>query len=109
MDSENIMKKVYNEVIHFLQSMLGIDKMAIVNQKLNEAYPTWTDLWKAIHNWLVTEHPLTNMQHSIKSFAQLFPNYESFAGDLENSLSLHDEFWNKVYIYLCAAQQGLKC
>lgn len=109
MDSETIMKKVYEDVTHFLQSTLGIDKMAIVKQQLNKIYPSWSELWKAIHTWLVNEHPLTNMQHSIKRFAQLFPNYESFAGALDNSLVLHDDFWNKVHMYLCAAQQGLKC
>lgn len=109
MDSENIMKKVYEEVIQFLQSMLGIDKMNIVHQQLNKIYPTWTDLWNAIRKWLVTEHPLTNMQHTIKSFAQLFPDYDSFADALDNSLVLHDDFWNKVHMYVCAAQQGLKC
>lgn len=109
MDSENIMKKVYEEVTRFLQSMVGMDKMTLVNQQLNKIYPTWTDLWKAIHKWLVNEHPLTNMQNSIKSFAQLFPNYDSFAGALDDSLVIHDDFWNKVHMYLCAAQQGLKC
>lgn len=109
MDPETVMRVTYDNVITFLQRMLGTNKMTIIAQHLNKTFPTWEHFWSAIRNWLLKEHPLTNMQHSIHSFAQLFPNYESFADDLDQSLALHDEFWNKVYIQLCAAQKGLKC
>lgn len=106
MSSEIIAHAVYTNVVKFLQTVVGDDKVSIVSHHINKMFPTWADAWKKIHSWL-REHPLTNMQKSIHSFAQLFPNYESFAGDLDNSLALHDEFWNHVHQQLCVAKSNL--
>lgn len=107
MSSEIIAQNVYTSVLKFLETMVGVDKMSVVSQHINKMFPTWTDAWKIIYNWL-QEHPLTNMQKSIHSFAQLFPNYESFATELDTSLVLHDEFWNQVHTHLCVAKSNLK-
>lgn len=109
MDSENIMKNVYNDVMRFLKIVLGADKVDIVKQQLNKFYPSWADLWKVSYEWLLKEHSLTNMQYAIKSFAQLFPNYDSFANALDDSLEVHEDFWKRVHMHLSAAQQGVKC
>lgn len=106
MNSEIIAHAVYTNVIKFLENMVGDDKVGIVSQHINKMFPSWAEAWKIIYNWL-QEHPLTNMQKSIHSFAQLFPNYESFAADLDNSLALHDLFWNQVHAQLCVAKSIL--
>lgn len=109
MNPEKIVQITYNSVIQFLQRILGVDKMTYILNHLNKSFPSWDHKWSTIQKWLVEEHPMTNMQHTIHSFAQLFPDYESFANDLNQSLALHDEFWNQVYIQLCIAKEGLKC
>lgn len=106
MKSEIIAQAVYTNVVKFLENMVGDDKVSIVSQHINKMFPSWADAWKIIYSWL-QEHPLTNMQTSIHSFAQLFPNYESFAAELDNSLTLHDEFWNHVHRQLCVAKSNL--
>lgn len=106
MTAESVVHFVYNKVLKFLDEMLGAKKMALVTQHINTLFPTWEHAWKTIHGWL-QEHSLTNMQTSIRSFAQLFPDYPSFASDLENSLALHDEFWNQVHRELCLAKKAL--
>lgn len=103
MDSEAIVQKIYNKIISFLEGVLERSKFNIVLQQVNKTFPTWEYAWRTIHGWL-QEHPLTNMQNSIHSFAKLFPNYESFKPQLENSLYLHDEFWNQVHTDLCIAK-----
>lgn len=109
MDSESIAKITYEKVLEFLQIVIGTDKMNIIKEHLIKTFPNWNSMWLAIRDWLLKEHPLTNMKHTIKSFAQLFPDYESFHDELDKSLIIYDEFWNKVHIQLCAAQRGLKC
>lgn len=106
MSSEGIVQLVYNNVLLFLQRMLGTDKMSLVTRHINTLFPTWDHAWRTIHHWL-REHPLTNMQTSIHSFAQLFPDYESFASELTNSLVMHDAFWNQVHSNLWLAKQQL--
>lgn len=107
MSSEIIVQTVYKNVLTFLERMLGANKMMNVAQHLNKTFPTWNHAWKIIYGWL-QEHPLTNMQKSIHSFAQLFPDYESFSAELENSLALHDEFWNQVHRQLRVAKSKLE-
>ena len=108
MEPETLMRLTYDDVIKFLEKRLGMEKMSSVAQQLNNIFPDWSNAWSALRKWLLTEHPLTNMQKSIHSFAQLFPNYKTFANDLDQSLSIDEDFWNKVFIRLCAAQQLLK-
>lgn len=105
MNSEIIVQSVYKNVLSFLERVLGSTKMNLVAQQLNKTFPTWEHAWRTIYGWL-QEHPLTNMQKSIHSFAQLFPNYHSFAAELDSSLALHDEFWNQVHrqLYLAKSQ-----
>lgn len=109
MDSETIARITYENVLEFLQIMIGMDKMITVKEHLNKTFPNWNAMWLVIRNWLLKEHPLTNMEHTIKSFAQLFPDYKSFSRELDQSLTIYDEFWNKVHMQLCVAQQRLKC
>ena len=106
MKSEFIAHAVYNNVLKFLENMLGTQHFSTVAKQINTFFPTWEDAWKLINNFL-QEHPMTNMQKSIHSFAQLFPNYSSFAQELDNSLALHDEFWNQVHRQLCVAKSQL--
>ena len=106
MASEFIAHAAYNNVIHFLERNLDNQHFSIVVKQINAFFPSWKDAWKLIYSWL-QEHPLTNMQKSIHSFAQLFPNYPSFATALDDSLALHDEFWNQVHRQLCAAKSQL--
>lgn len=106
MTPENIVQVVYTNVLKFLERMLSSSKMAVVTRHVNQFFPTWQHAWSTIHNWL-QEHSLINMQTSIHSFAQLFPNYESFKTELDNSLVLHDSFWNQVHANLCLAKSQL--
>lgn len=106
MDSERIAKITYDQVKLFFESMLGTHKMTYIIQELHKLFPTWLDLWETIRKWL-KEHPMTSMQHSIHSFAQLFPGYHSFARDLNDSLAIHPEFWNQVHDNLCVAKERL--
>lgn len=106
MSSEIIAHKVYTNVIKFLERMAGVGNEGVISRHINKIFPTWEDAWKMIYSFL-REHPLTNMQKSIHSFAQLFPNYESFAAELDSSLTLHDEFWNQVHTQLCVAKSKL--
>lgn len=103
MNAEIIAHKVYTSVVQFLEDLLGV---GAVTYHINKMFPTWSHAWKIIHSWL-HEHPLTNMQKSVHSFAQLFPNYDSFATHLDNSLILHDEFWNQVHRQLYVAKSNL--
>ena len=109
MDPEKLMLINYEDIMKFLEKALGLDKLTVIVKHLNKAFPSWNDLWATIRKWLLTEHPLTNMQRSFHSFAQLFPDYEMFAKHLDNSLSINEDFWNQVYYRLCAAQKVLKC
>lgn len=107
MSSEIIAHHVYKNILKYLERVLGIDKMKTVAQHLNRIFPTWEEAWRTIYGWL-REHPLTNMQNSIHSFAQLFPSYPSFSEDLNNSLVLDDAFWNQVYFQLRLAKSKLE-
>jgi hypothetical protein len=74
--------------------------------ELQKFFPTWMHLWLRIKKWL-KKSPMTSMQHTIRSFAEIFPSYPSFANDLENSLAIHPEFWNQVHDNLCEAKEKL--
>lgn len=106
MNAENIVQSVYENVLIYFERLLGPSYMTIIAPHLHKKFPTWAHAWKIIRGWL-KEHSLTNMQTSMHSFAQLFPNYESFAEQLDNCLILHDEFWNQVHLQLCLAKEKI--
>lgn len=106
MNAENIVHSVYENVLLYLQRVLGPNYITSIAPYLHKKFPNWNQAWKIIRGWL-NEHSLTNMQTSMHSFAQLFPNYESFAAQLDNCLILHDEYWNQVHRQLCLAKKIL--
>lgn len=106
MDSETIVRLTYEQVLHFLQSMLGVNGMSFAIKQLNGMFPTWTDLWNAIKKWL-KGCPMHSTRQSVHNFAQIFPNYQTFESDLNQSLSLHEDFWNQVHQNLCVAKDRL--
>ena len=106
MDSETIVRLTYEQVLQFLQSMLGVNGMSFAMKQLDVMFPTWKDLWNAIKKWLVG-CPMNSMKHSVHNFAQIFPNYPTFEGDLNQSLSVHEDFWNQVHHNLCVAKDRL--
>lgn len=106
--SENIVERTYTHVEQFLENLLGSTKMQFIKGEVQKYFPSWSDLWFKIQHWL-KESDLTNMQKSIHSFAELFPNYNTFSFQLDQSLTLHDEFWNQVHYNLCVAKDRLPC
>lgn len=106
MSSEFIVKTTYNAVTEFFYEVLGAHKMKQILDDLHKLFPNWVDLWSAIKKWL-KKSPMTSMQHTIHSFAEIFPNYQSFADDLDNSLAIHPGFWYQVHENLCEAKEKL--
>lgn len=106
MNSEYIARITYDNVTNFFQELLGVDKMKEILFEVHKLFPTWTDLWNVIKKWL-KECPMTSMQHTIHSFAKIFPSYSSFANDLDNSLAIHPGFWYQVHDNLCEAKEKL--
>lgn len=105
MDSESIVHRTYEQVHNFLTLMLGPE---VVHEQLQATFPSWNHLWHTIRDWLRKES-MTSMHKSVHSFASLFPNYPSFASELDHSLTLHSEFWNQVHDNLSIAKQRLSC
>lgn len=106
MNAEIIVRSVYEKVLIYFERLLGPKYITSIAPHLHKKFPTWEHAWKIIRGWL-NEHPLTNMQTSMHSFAQLFPNYESFAAQLDDCLVLHDKFWNQVHFQLCLAKKKI--
>lgn len=102
-NSECIAKQVYEAVLTYLERQLGPE---LVTHHLHHTFPQWSDAWHTIRQWL-QGHALTSMHTSIHSFAQLFPDYESFAPDLDNCLAVSEDFWNQVYLNLRIAKNYL--
>ncbi|GIY89216.1 uncharacterized protein CEXT_656591 [Caerostris extrusa] len=106
MNSETIAQKTFTAVVHFLKSMLDESTSQTFQMGLESTFPTWPVLWNMLEKFL-RQHSLKDMPDSILSFAEMLPDYTSFAEGLKQSLSLHEEFWNKVYQNLCLAKSRL--
>lgn len=108
MNPEEIAKTTYTQVEKYLTKVLGENRMAAILKEFRSLFPSWSHLWDHIRWWL-EEHPMTNMQRDIHSFARIFPNYPSFARELDDALAVHDSFWNEVHTNLCVAKGRLIC
>lgn len=100
------MQKTYSGVVMFIQESLNKQDAHIFKAKIDSLFPSWTHLWQVLERWIRTA-PLTDMPTSILSFAQMLPDYSSFSQKLQYSLTLHEDFWNKVYYNLVLAKQRL--
>lgn len=105
-DAEKISKSTYENVMKYFEYMLKENEMNILLEHFNRYFPTWSDLWFTIKKWL-KESSKTSLQNTIHSFAQLFPNYESFKAQLDNALAIDPIFWHAVYNNLQLAKEKL--
>lgn len=106
MDSEKIMQKTFSGVVMFVEKTLNDRDSKVFRQRLDSLFPTWHHMWQVLEKWIRVA-PLTDMASSILSFAEMLPDYSSFAQQLKYSLSLHEEFWNQVYCNLILSKKKL--
>lgn len=104
--SEEIMKKTYAGLEQFLKSLLQPNDFDMYLEQKNVYFPTWSHMWKQIELWL-RHHTFNNKVQTILSLAKIIPNINTFQYHLQNSLQLHEDFWNKVYANLIVAQSRL--
>lgn len=103
---EEITKKTYDLTMQFLTRLLPSNQIQSVEKQFQAVFPSWDYFWQSIKAWL-KKQPLNNVHDTIHGFAQFFPTYNSFASELNTSLSLHNVFWNQVHDNLCLAKEGL--
>lgn len=102
MDAEKIILSTVKGLMKFLDQTFGES----VSRQFSESVEHWPSTWRGLKEWII-RHPFTTMKTTITSFAENLPRYESFEWELRQSLTLHEEFWNKVYSNFCLAKRML--
>ncbi|GBN19746.1 hypothetical protein AVEN_261816-1 [Araneus ventricosus] len=105
---EEIIKITYVGLERFLENTLNASDFQDFQTHRHKIFPTWDHLWENLHRWL-RRVPLNTMPETILSLADQLPGAKSFRPHLQNSLVLHDEFWNQVYQNLLTAKSRLPC
>lgn len=105
--AEEIVQKTYTGLEVFLQKNLSAEAFQDVSSYTQQMFPTWNHLWQQVEPWL-RQHQFQNIRDTIFSFTKTFNNVPpSFQSDLQNSLALHDLFWNQVFQNLVVAKSRL--
>jgi len=65
------------------------------------------EFYDTIQSWLKTTN-LFNKNLAIQNFIQLIPQLVQYTHLIENSLQIHEELWNQVFINLLECQSLLK-
>lgn len=106
--SEEIVKTTYGALEAFLENTLDAESFHHFISQRKILFPSWEHLWNKLKPWL-EQYVVCDMHSTILGLAQLLPTTPSFHHNLQNSLALHDTFWNQVYLNLIQAKQRLPC
>lgn len=106
--SEEIVRVTTKAFEDFLKTLLKAEDYQEFEMYKNNVFPTWSHLWEKLRPWL-QENPFRTMPDTILSLFDQFQESQSFRSYLQNSLSLHDSFWNQVYENLLVAKNRLTC
>lgn len=97
--SETIVIKTVQSIVMLIEQLDPIQA-----RQVKEQLRDWPSIWAQIRHLLITE-PLRDRDTTLRSFAaKLVPDYGTFERDFCQSLTLHTDFWNKVYEHLMTAK-----
>lgn len=105
--SEKIIRDTLSGLVMYFASVMQVPEDSVKSQ-MQSLFPTWSHLWNVMEPWL-RQQELRDQKESIVAFARTLPDFDSFHQKLENAMSIHEEFWNKVYHNLKEAKLHLSC
>lgn len=108
MTSEEIAHLTYESLEKFLRAHLDVQLFSDFIQEKEKLFPTWKHLWQQLQPWL-SQYTACDMPTTILSLTQLLPTNPKFLYSLQQSLCIHEQFWNKVYINVLEAKRRLSC
>lgn len=106
--SEKIMEKAFAGLEWFLQRHLDAESFQHFILEKQRLFPTWNHLWQHFERWL-RQYILSDMQSTILDLTKWLPLNDSVNRNLQNSLVIHEDFWNQVYENLIKAKLRLPC
>ncbi|GFT75857.1 uncharacterized protein NPIL_18831 [Nephila pilipes] len=104
--SEEIMKITCAGLETFLKNYLDANAFQEFLNEKNRLFHTWNFLWERLQIWL-SQTCLTNIPDAIMNLLQMLPHAEPCKPYLQNSLAIHDSFWNQVFQNLVIAKTRL--
>lgn len=103
--SEDIVRRTLSHIVAFFkQPDISRNLSSEVIQRLDAI--NFAEVYPRVRDYLLN-HKLADMRSTVHGFAATLPEYPLVKSELDQTLYLHEPFWNQVYQNLILAQAAL--